>query len=158
MKPMNLIEHPEGGRFCEVYRSKSKVRSGRGHGRCALTHIYFSLDAHEVSCFHRVHSDEVWNLYKGEGLCLYLWDGTATAAERVVLSAGTQEFCHVVPAGVWQAARPMGNSVLVGCSVAPGFEFDDFEMMVPESEEARLLCFHDPEACDLVGASPPGPC
>ena len=65
MKVDKLLEHPEGGRFREVYRSTDQVRADDGRLRSALTHIYFELNAGEVSRFHKVESDEVWNLYEG---------------------------------------------------------------------------------------------
>jgi uncharacterized protein len=139
MQPVDLIEHPEGGRFREVFRSARLVSTAEGATRSALTHIYFSLNPGEVSRFHRVDSDEVWNLYRGTGLFLYTWDGTRTPPKRAVLSAGSNSFCRVVPAGIWQAAEPIADPVLVGCSVAPGFEFADFSLLDPDSEEAELL-------------------
>jgi predicted cupin superfamily sugar epimerase len=139
MKPVDLTEHPEGGRFREVFRSPKVVITEDGETRSALTHIYFSLNPGEVSRFHRVSSDEVWNLYRGTGLRLYTWDGTVTPPSSVTLSAETDCFCHVVPAGTWQAAEPLSDAVLVGCSVAPGFEFTDFELIRPDSGQARLL-------------------
>lgn len=139
MQPGNLINHPEGGRFREVFRSKSIVTTNGGRQRSALTHIYFSLEHGEVSRYHRVQSDEVWNLYQGEGLRLYTWDGKQTTPHCEILSAHTGSFCHVVAAGLWQAAEPLGETVLVGCSVGPGFEFQDFQLMDPRSQEAGLL-------------------
>jgi predicted cupin superfamily sugar epimerase len=139
MKLINLIEHPEGGRFCEVFRSNAKITTSNGLNRSALTHIYFSLRRGEVSRFHRVASDEVWNLYSGEGVRLYTWDGSGNRPVCTELSAQDNEFCHVITAGIWQAAEPIGESVLVGCSVGPGFEFEDFEMMSPDSDQAALL-------------------
>ena len=150
MKPIHLIEHPEGGRYSEVYRSGSQIRTDNGEMRCALTHIYFSLYPNEISHFHRVGSDEVWNLYQGKGLYLYLWDGSATSATQVELSAKRNEFCHVVPQGVWQAAVPIEDTVLAGCSVAPGFEFADFELLKHGSDEAERLCSHNPELRKLI--------
>lgn len=155
MKPIELLEHPEGGRFCEVFRSDVLVNTEDGSDRCALTHIYFSLRPDEVSHFHRVKSDEVWNLYQGAGLYLYLWDGVSTAVEQIELSESSGAFCHVVPKGVWQAAVPLKDKILVGCSVAPGFEFADFEMMAPDSDEAQDLCSHNPDARRLVKSSSP---
>lgn len=150
MKPINLIEHPEGGRFCEVFRSDTQIKTTDNQDRRALTHIYFSLESNEVSHFHRVGSDEVWNLYQGMGIYLYLWDGCAKEVTFVTLSAETGEFCHVVPTGIWQAALPINGSVLVGCSVAPGFEFADFQMMESNSDEARLLRVNNMELNKLI--------
>jgi len=143
VKPTDLAEHPEGGRFREVFRSATVVTTSSGDERAALTHIYFSLNQGEVSRFHKVDADEVWNLYAGAGLRLYTWDGTDTAPECVVLSAETGDFCHVVPAGVWQAAQPVAGTVLVGCSVAPGFEFSGFELLEADSDAAQRLLATD---------------
>lgn len=152
IKPTGLIEHQEGGRFREVFRSARVVTTDRGEQRSALTHIYFALDPGEGSRFHKVDSDEVWNLYRGEELRLYLWDGTANPPDVVTLSAEDNCFCHVVPAGTWQAAEPVAGGVLVGCSVAPGFEFADFELIRPDSAEARLLIAFDPALARFTDA------
>ncbi len=139
MKPVDLIEHPEGGRFREVFRSDAVVTTNGGQTRTALTHIYFSLNQGEVSRFHRVESDEVWNLYQGAGVRIYTWEGPGTQVICTELSSSANVFCHVVAAGTWQAAEPVGETILVGCSVGPGFEFEDFEMITPASDLARLL-------------------
>jgi predicted cupin superfamily sugar epimerase len=139
MEHFDLEEHPEGGRFREVFRSARVVSTHDGTNRSALTHIYFSLKPGEVSRFHRVSSDEVWNLYQGAGIHLYSWDGTETPPERITLSADHNRFCHVIHAGLWQAAEPISETVLVGCSVAPGFEFSDFALIDPDSEDAERL-------------------
>ena len=83
MRPIDLIEHPEGGRFREVFKSAKTVSTQDGTTRSALTHIYFSLKPGEVSRFHRVTSDEIWNLYQGAGLNLYTWDGTIRPPEYI---------------------------------------------------------------------------
>jgi len=153
MKPIDLMEHPEGGRFREVFRSDATVTTAGGDSRSALTHIYFSLSRGEVSRFHRVSSDEVWNLYRGEGIRLYIWDGSDSLPVCIELSKAGNTFCHVVPAGAWQAAEPIGADVLVGCSVGPGFEFDDFELIDPLSEEAALLQAADPSLSRFVTGS-----
>jgi hypothetical protein len=145
MKPIDLIEHPEGGRFREVFRSGQIVSTPDGTTRSALTHIYFSLKPGEVSLFHRVASDEIWNLYQGPGINLYTWDGTNRSPQCITLSAGNNCFCYCIPAGTWQAAEPISDTVLVGCSVAPGFEFSDFTLIDPNSEEAKLLISIAPE-------------
>jgi uncharacterized protein len=148
--PTGLQAHPEGGRFREVYRSARTVSTRDGATRSAMTHIYFSLGPGEVSTFHKVLSDEIWNLYQGSGLNLYLWDGSATPSRRITLSAAGNCFCHVVPAGVWQAAEPLDDTVLVGCSVAPGFEFTDFHLMAAGSADAKRLIAVSPEMARFI--------
>ena len=150
MKPVDLIEHPEGGRFHEVFRSEKTVTVSSGNKRSALTHIYFQLNGDEVSQFHKVSSDEIWNLYKGEGIRLYIWNGTEKAPTCIELSEKENCFCHVVPAGMWQAAEPISGEVLLGCSVAPGFEFEDFELIDPDSENAQILISQDASLAKLV--------
>ncbi|MFO7936830.1 MAG: cupin domain-containing protein [Kiritimatiellia bacterium] len=149
MKIEHSEKHPEGGRFQEVFRSGKSVITAEGKERSALTHIYFELDEGEVSCFHKVESDEIWNLYEGEGVGLYLWDDDAGELVTIELSAKNREFCHVVKAGVWQAAKPLNGKVLVGCSVGPGFEFEDFELIDPESAIAQRIV----KAADAKGAA-----
>lgn len=150
MRPVDLEAHPEGGRFREVFRSGKRVATPDGGARSAVTHIYFSLGHGEVSKFHRVTSDEVWNLYQGAGLNLYLWDGSGAPPRRITLSAAENCFCHVVPAGMWQAAEPAKEEVLVGCSVAPGFEFSDFQLMDADSPDARRLTALAPEMIRFI--------
>ncbi|PKK88764.1 MAG: hypothetical protein CVV64_17335 [Candidatus Wallbacteria bacterium HGW-Wallbacteria-1] len=128
---LGLIAHPEGGCFSEVFRSKSLVTDSTGAVKSAITHIYFQLSPGEVSGFHKVAMDEVWNLYQGKGLELFIWDGEG-AVEMITLGVEAGAFCHVVRAGQWQAARPLSDCiepVLCGCSVGPGFDFADFVLM-----------------------------
>ncbi len=150
MKPTPLTEHPEGGRFREVFKSGSTVSSKDGRTRSAITHIYFSLDNLEVSRFHLVASDEVWNLYKGQGLRLYQWDDASNQLDVIELSSKAEVYCHVVPANIWQAAEPIGESVLVGCSVGPGFEFADFTLINPDSDTAKRMKIADPELSRFI--------
>ena len=152
MKPTQLIDHPEGGRYQEVFRSPTLVEAPARGGRSALTHIYFSLDAGESSLFHRVESDEVWNLYDGLGVRLYLWPDGSDSIEEVELTRSSSSFCHVVTAGTWQAAVPVGGRVLVGCSVAPGFEFCDFTIMQAASTAGRQLLRLRPDLAHLLSA------
>ncbi len=150
MKPLNLIDHPEGGRYQEVFRSKVSVSTSDSGVRAALSHIYFSLNQDEKSHFHKVKGDEVWNFYQGIGLYLYLWDGSDSPPKRITLSPEENQFCYVVPSGVWQAAIPIEGKILVGCSVAPGFELSSFELLDSASKEAELLSSIAPELNHLV--------
>ncbi len=149
--PFDLQQHPEGGKYHEVYRSSLHVSSTQHGQRSSLSHIYFQLDTGEYSQFHKVRSDEVWNLYRGEGIKLHQWDGTSQKVETVILSAATQTFCHVIPAEYWQAAEPLGDQcVLVGCSVAPGFDFDDFTLICNHSQLSKKLAGYAPDLAHLA--------
>ena len=123
---LKLQSHPEGGHFRETFRSEMDVDGGR---RAASTAIWFLLEAGDFSAWHRVTSDEVWHHYDGGPLALWTLD--AEGPRRTVLGrdwgAGERPQA-VVPAGVWQAAEPLGAFALCGCTVAPGFDFADFEM------------------------------
>jgi len=154
MKPGQLVEHPEGGRFREVFRSSRLVRAEQGTERAAITHIYFALGPGESSRFHRVASDEVWNLYEGKGVWLYLWNDASGTVEEWELSRDSGRYCHVVPAGVWQAAVPVVGPVLVGCSVAPGFEFADFALLEAGSDKGRRLAAIRPDLAGLLASGP----
>tara|TARA_R100000027_G_scaffold29244_1_gene21279 strand:- start:13082 stop:13558 length:477 start_codon:yes stop_codon:yes gene_type:complete len=143
---LGLLAHPEGGAFRELYKSTSKVSPADERSqRCALTHIYFELAGKEVSRFHRVASDEIWHLYEGEGVALYQWTEGSDTIERIELGGVDRPHCHLIPAGVWQAAAPLGDTVLVGCTVAPGFEFEDFLLIDPTGDTAESIRSIDPE-------------
>jgi predicted cupin superfamily sugar epimerase len=141
IETLELVPHPEGGHFREVHRSSSFVDPGDHRGaRAALTVIYFLLVDGEISRLHRVMSDETWHFHEGGVLELIVVEdaGTVRTFGLGPCSESTGPV-HVVPAGAWQAARTTGPFTLVSCSVGPGFEFDDFEMMRhrPEASELR---------------------
>ena len=123
---LGLAPHPEGGFYRETFRSLVVDEDDRA----ASTAIYYLLPAGKVSAWHRVtDADEVWHFYAGAPLELTVADGpkrtiTLLGAD---LAAG-QRPQGVVPAGVWQTARTLGEWTLVGCTVAPGFRFESFEM------------------------------
>jgi len=121
---LGLAPHPEGGFYRETFRAAA-ADGGRG----ASTAIYYLLRRGEVSAWHRVDADEVWHHYAGGPLELTLSDGRERSAVLLGsdLAAG-QRPQVVVPAGVWQTARTLGGWTLVGCTVAPGFQFASFEM------------------------------
>jgi len=129
---LRLEPHPEGGYFREIHRSASRVRPADGRAdRDAATTIYFLLVEGTHSRWHRVLSDEVWHLYEGGPLELFTAPQAADRVQRVVLGAAVESDgpVHVVPAGWWQAARPLAAYVLVGCTVAPGFVYEDFSFL-----------------------------
>ena len=128
---LKLAPHPEGGYFRETFRDTSP----KG-GRAASTAILFLLKAGETSRWHRVDAVEIWHFYRGAPLELRI--GKAVQVLGPDLAKGQQPQL-VVPKGVWQAAsslgdKALGDYTLVGCTVAPGFEFSGFEM-APEGFE-----------------------
>jgi len=117
---LGLEPHPEGGHYRETFRDRP-ASGGRG----ALTAILYLLKAGEVSRWHRVtDAVEIWHFHDGEDLELSLSDGKIV--ERHVLGRTNPQV--VVPANRWQSAKPRGAFTLVGCAVAPAFEFSSFEM------------------------------
>lgn len=129
VRELELTPHPEGGHYRETYRDAS----GSG-GRAHFTAIYFLLQAGEVSRWHRVDAGEVWHYYKGAPLELKI-AAEGNGAQRFVLGADITRGERpqvVVPPHAWQSARSLGDFTLVGCTVAPGFEFAKFELAEEE--------------------------
>jgi predicted cupin superfamily sugar epimerase len=120
--------------------------------RASLTTIYFLLAAGQHSRWHRVRSDEVWHFYEGDPIELLVADPELLQVERVRLGPVPDGMrpVYVVPAGWWQAARPTGAYGLVGCTVAPGFEFDDFSFLRDDPEMFRAIRLLDPRLVDLA--------
>jgi predicted cupin superfamily sugar epimerase len=144
VRELGLAPHPEGGFYRETFRSPRQLDGLPNGPRAASTAIYFLLPAGSFSAFHAVTSDEAWHHYDGDPLELQVI-GTDGVAVRYVLGkdlAQGQVPQAVVPAGAWQAARPLGERyALVGCTVSPGFDFTDFEMP-PRAELLRRLPAH----------------
>jgi uncharacterized protein len=122
---LDLKPHPEGGHFRETFRDCGSPNHNNSGRRAHSTAIYFLLKAGEVSRWHRVDAAEVWHFYRGAPLELKI------GKESYILGCEIDEAQApqiVVPAGAWQAARSLGDYTLVGCTVAPGFAFEHFEM------------------------------
>ena len=153
---LELNRHPEGGWFREAFRSTEQVASSGGDIRPAATHIYFLLEGGEHSRWHRVAHDEIWNAYEGDTLELAWLSPAWDRIERRLLGRVShgQAPTAVVPAGCWQRALTLGAFSLAGCTVAPGFDFDDFKLLSdhPEPRERLIGMFPD-EAKFLAGAS-----
>jgi uncharacterized protein len=126
---LGLKPHPEGGHFRETFRDPRGVDDG---GRAASTAIYFLLARGERSHWHRVDAVEVWHWYAGAALELDIAQNRRR--ERITLGnnlAAGERPQAIVPAHAWQAAQTLGDWTLVGCTVAPGFEFAAFELAPP---------------------------
>lgn len=123
-----LVPHPEGGYFREVFRSEQQVFSSVADAdRNTVTHIYFLLARGQVSRFHKVLHDEIWNFYEGFPLRLLQYDGGKI--EEEIIGADCSNYVSFVTGGRFQAAESTGEYSLVGCTVAPGFDFADFSFL-----------------------------
>lgn len=129
---LKLAHHPEGGHYREFYRSPLVVAANSGR-RSAVTIIHFLLQSGEHSRWHVVASDEIWRHSAGGPLELLTYSPSARSLQIHRLGPLSDEaasLTHIVPAGHWQAARPLGDYSLVECTVAPGFDFADFRLIV----------------------------
>ena len=137
---LGLEPHPEGGWYREIHRSTMMIQTPRGP-RSALTSIYFLLEQQQYSRWHVVTSDEVWHHGDGAALELLIYrPDTRELEHRVLAPVGpAQEPIAVARAGEWQAARSLGQWSLVGCDVAPGFDFEDFQFIASlEGHQAQF--------------------
>ena len=131
---LELLPHPEGGHYRETYRSQQRVlRAGNDLSRSAATAIYYLLRQGERSTWHRIQSDEMWHFYAGEPLHIHVLEHGRELYTLILGNPSTHDgaiFQALVPAGAWFAAQCAGSGAyaLVGCTVAPGFEFQEFEI------------------------------
>jgi uncharacterized protein len=147
IRKFDLQKHPEGGYFRESYRSseiisREALPSRYKGDRSFSTSIYFLLPPGMVSHLHRLASDEAWHFYLGGPLEL-LQISPDGIIEKLILGqdlAAGQKLQHTVPAGYWFGARPAGGSEysFVGCTVAPGFDYADFELADPGDLSRRF--------------------
>ena len=124
IRALALSPHPEGGHFRETFRDPHVI-----DGRAASTSIYFLLARGERSRWHRIDAVEIWHYYAGAALKLEVVDGAKEEIVRLGADIhGGEVPQFTVPARAWQAAESLGDWTLVGCTVAPGFSFDGFEL------------------------------
>jgi uncharacterized protein len=122
---LDLKPHPEGGHYRETFRDTNGDTGGRAHS----TSIYFLLARGEKSHWHRIDAVEVWHHYAGDTLILRVSGGNGTRSIALGPDVAAGEVPQaIVPAHAWQAAESTGDWTLVGCTVAPGFEFAKFEL------------------------------
>jgi predicted cupin superfamily sugar epimerase len=126
---LDLKPHPEGGHFRETFRDTHLDAKGRSFS----TAIYFLLARGERSHWHRIDAVEVWHFYAGSPLTLQIADGETTRTIRLGSDLAAGEVPQaVVPAQAWQSAESCGGWTLVGCTVAPGFDFAKFELALKD--------------------------
>jgi len=154
IEKLQLEAHPEGGYFRQTYKSdlllaKEALPAGFTGPRAASTAIYFLLEGRNFSAFHRLRSDEVWHFYAGDALIVHVIEPDGKYSSVLLgldLDAG-QILQAVVRAGCWFAshAADWNSFALVGCTVAPGFDFEDFEL----AQRAELLAKY-PQHRELI--------
>ncbi|SHJ53571.1 cupin domain-containing protein [Aquimarina spongiae] len=134
---LNMAPHPEGGFYKETYRSAHAIPQGVlgdefTGDRNYCTGIYFLLTSQNFSAFHRIKQDEMWHFYTGSSLYVHVIDPNGNYHRQTLgINFDKGELPqYVVPAGSWFASsvKDEGSFSLVGCTVAPGFDFDDFEL------------------------------
>lgn len=137
IEKLQLTAHPEGGYFRETYRSDEILEMEQLPERYKVDHsfsttIYYLLKGNQFSAFHRLNSDEVWHFYAGSTLIIHI---ISEAGEYSEIRLGNnpdegKTFQAVIPAGCWFGAtiNDKNSFVLVGCTIAPGFDFSDFEL------------------------------
>ena len=126
---LELKPHPEGGHYRETFRDSSVDASGRSRS----TAIYFLLARGERSHWHRIDAAEVWHYFAGGALNLQIADDVGQRCMRLGSDLAAGEVPQAtVPAQAWQAAESSGGWTLVGCTVAPGFDFAKFELAEPD--------------------------
>jgi len=140
---LQLQPHVEGGHYRRFHPLKTADDAGVRH---AMSAIHYLLEAGQCSSWHRVDAEEAWHFVEGDPLELLIYNPVTNRLDRCTLGAlgpGTHPVA-VVPAGAWQAARPLGAYALATCLVAPGFEYEGFELLAQE----------DPLAAHLAGLVP----
>jgi predicted cupin superfamily sugar epimerase len=150
---LNLKKHPEGGYYSQTFKSElildGSFVANINNSRPLFTLIYFLLDHDQFSALHRLKSDEIWHFYFGSSLTLYIFSPTGTLEKKFLGSDfdSNQSFQQLVRAGQWFGADidDKNSYSLVGCTVSPGFDFDDFEM----GEREKLLIVY-PQHKNLI--------
>lgn len=134
---LQLNKHPEGGYYKEVYRSnefvhKKNLPDRYPSFRSFSTSIYFLLESNEFSAFHRLKSDEIWHFYEGSSIHVLMILANGTFRKVVMGRDGEYDVVYqaLIPKGCWFAAhvKEWDSFSLVGCTVSPGFDFEDFEL------------------------------
>jgi len=154
IEKLGLQKHPEGGFYSENYRSEEKIESVAlpkryPSERSFGTSIYFLLTTESVSNFHRLNSDEIWHFHAGGTACIHMISPEGELVSKIIGQDLEQQeqFQVVIPKHHWFAAEIIqGDFILVGCTVSPGFEFEDFEL----ADRSTLASVY-PDHTTLIG-------
>jgi len=153
IRQLQLSAHPEGGYYKETYRSADMVTSPQNaEPRSAVTDIYFLIISGKPCRFHRVIHDEIWHYYEGDPLEIIEARSDTLEIFKTVLGpvGGRTAYKHCVKGNNWQAAYSKGGYSLVGCTVAPGFDFSDFKFLKDEKLALARVLKENPELEILV--------
>lgn len=152
IEKLNMLPHPEGGYYVETYRASENVQASNGRGlRSASTGILFLLGKGDVSHLHRIQSDEMWHFHQGATLTVFELEEETSTIRFTQLGSNLfkgERLQHVVKANTWFGAYltdPDAEYGLVGCTVAPGFDFADFELA-----HRDRLCEQFPAVADSI--------
>ncbi|MFY7652497.1 MAG: cupin domain-containing protein [Chitinophagaceae bacterium] len=154
VEKLGLLPHPEGGYYKETYRSNAIIAKGHtlynsNGDRNLQTAIYFLIEDGNFSAFHRIAGDEIWHFYYGNTLLIHeiTKDGELITTQLGNNLLDGDVLQYTIKAGNWFASevKSGGSYTLVGCTVAPGFDFNDFELA-----EKKLLCAAYPFASELI--------
>jgi predicted cupin superfamily sugar epimerase len=153
---LKMNRHVEGGWYSEVYRSSlllpaAQISPAFTGDRSASTHIYFLLEKENFSAFHRIRSDEIWHFYSGHPIIVYEIEPSGEITEHLLGNdpSAAQSLCCVIKANNWFASKVVtgGEYGLAGCTVAPGFDFADFELAEKEKLQKEF-----PQHTELIGS------
>jgi len=137
IEKFKMEKHPEGGYFKEVYRSEEHIKKSAlnerfGGDRAYSTAIYFLLIGEDISKFHRIKSDEIWHFYEGSGLIVHVIDKIGNYTQLLIGDNPKDGYDYMITVkqGDWFAAEVIDKQsfAFVGCTVAPGFDFEDFQL------------------------------
>ncbi|WP_411835007.1 cupin domain-containing protein [Pseudoxanthomonas mexicana] len=140
IRTLALGPHPEGGYFRRIYESGKRTEVN-GIERPTLTAIKFLLPGDVVTRWHRVDATEIWDWHEGAPMELSMFDPDTRSLSRAQLDTALRggQQSQVVPAGVWQSARSLGDYTLMDCSVSPGFVWKGFQLLRADSEVAHQI-------------------
>lgn len=151
VEDLNLLPHPEGGFYKEMYRSPTIVNADGLVQKSAYTSIYYLLSGNDFSSWHRIKSDETWYFHRGCDVIIYFFDQNK-ALQTIQLGLNSKCLQATIPANTWFAAKPtqQDSFCLVSCAVAPGFEFADFEIGKRDSLQSEFG--HSADGRDAIEA------
>jgi len=152
IQKFQLTKHPEGGFFKELYRSEGVIPGsvlGKEFSgdRNFATSIYFLLTSENFSAFHRIRQDEIWNFYSGSNIFIHSIDPIGNYQKIELGMKGDAVPQYVIPRGCWFASsvKELNSYGFAGCTVAPGFDFKDFELA-----NRNELCAEFPQHRDII--------